>query len=326
MIPLVSIVIPTYNQPRYLIEAMAGVFAQTFTDFELIIVDDGSTDDTPAALEAARNRGWPFTLIRQDNAGVGAARDRGIAAARGKYVALLDHDDLWHPEKLAIQTAFYQHHHQCAMVLVPWAYMNADATQRQSVPFRLYPHEIQSGIIERPLRHRANSNVFLMSSAMMFDRARAAGLTHGRLRQCIEDSQFHIGLFCRGPVGIAGWPPGLLHREQVQPLMWYRSHPRNTSTESLYFDNGLRHLRRMDRDEAFADIGENRPDLEAFFAALARHAAAQQLVAGRRSAAWNAYFRELPGQIKDRRLKFALSFPLLASMPHRLAKKLLHAQ
>src|SRR4051794_18857373 len=119
--PLVSVVVPTYNQPVLLLETLQSVFAQTFDDFEVIVVNDGSTDDTAARVEAlAREepelvRGR-LRLISQANQGIGAARNRGIDEARGKYVAMLDHDDLWLPEKLAAQVAFYERTPECSIV------------------------------------------------------------------------------------------------------------------------------------------------------------------------------------------------------------------
>ena len=101
---MVSIVIPCYNRAWILEEAIRSVFDQHFQDFELIVVDDGSTDDT-AELLAAYPR---IRTTRQDHAGVSSARNLGISLARGTYIAFLDSDDLWLPEKLSAQVAFFQ--------------------------------------------------------------------------------------------------------------------------------------------------------------------------------------------------------------------------
>jgi glycosyltransferase involved in cell wall biosynthesis len=98
----ISVIIPAYNYARYLREAIDSVFAQTYPALELIVVDDGSTDDTPDVVAAYGNR---IRAIRQQNQGVSAARNSGIAAARGEYVSFLDADDLWHPQKLELQMA-----------------------------------------------------------------------------------------------------------------------------------------------------------------------------------------------------------------------------
>jgi GT2 family glycosyltransferase len=100
----VSVVVAAYNQGPWLAQAIESVRAQTFVDWELVVVDDGSTDDTPAvvARHAADAR---VVYVRQARAERSAARNRGIAASSGRLVAFLDADDLWHPEKLARQVA-----------------------------------------------------------------------------------------------------------------------------------------------------------------------------------------------------------------------------
>mgnify|MGYP005837720585 CR=1 FL=1 len=98
--PLVSVVIPTYNRAQFLREAIESVLAQTFTGWELIVVDNGSTDGT-ATLCASY--GPKLTYLLEQRQGPAAARNRGIAAARGEFVAFLDDDDIWLPEKLARQ-------------------------------------------------------------------------------------------------------------------------------------------------------------------------------------------------------------------------------
>jgi len=100
----VSVIIPTYNRAALVQEAVAAVLAQTYRDFELLVVDDGSTDGTLEALApfAGRIKVLPLSQRR----GVAAARNAGIAAAQGEWLAFLDSDDLWLPEKLARQMAF----------------------------------------------------------------------------------------------------------------------------------------------------------------------------------------------------------------------------
>jgi glycosyltransferase involved in cell wall biosynthesis len=93
----VSVVIPTYNRSDYLVPALESVFAQTFVPDEVFVVDDGSTDETPAVLRSYRHR---IIALSQPNSGAAAARNRGIALARGEWVAFLDSDDMWEPEAL----------------------------------------------------------------------------------------------------------------------------------------------------------------------------------------------------------------------------------
>ena len=92
-VPRVSVIIPLYNKGPYILRALRSVSAQTFTDFELIVVDDGSTDSGPELLSAHLEAG--LRLIRQSNYGPGAARNRGAAEAQGEFLAFLDADDEW---------------------------------------------------------------------------------------------------------------------------------------------------------------------------------------------------------------------------------------
>jgi len=102
--PKVSVIIPAYNRCQMLKQAVDSVLSQDFTDFELIVSDDGSTDNTQEMLRAYGNR---ILVIRQENKGVSAARNRGIVSASGDLIAFLDSDDLWMPEKLSEQVAFF---------------------------------------------------------------------------------------------------------------------------------------------------------------------------------------------------------------------------
>jgi glycosyltransferase involved in cell wall biosynthesis len=99
----VSVIIPTYNRGWTIGEAVDSVLAQDYRDFELIVVDDGSADNTSQVLDAYRGT---IKVFRQENKGVSAARNRGIAEASGRFIAFLDSDDLWLPQKLSRQVEF----------------------------------------------------------------------------------------------------------------------------------------------------------------------------------------------------------------------------
>ena len=102
---LVSVIIPAFNAAEHIRQTLNSVVAQTYREIEVIVVDDGSSDATTAIVEEFVTSDARFQLIRQSNAGVGAARNTAIRKARGKYIAPLDADDFWFPEKLKKQVA-----------------------------------------------------------------------------------------------------------------------------------------------------------------------------------------------------------------------------
>ena len=108
-LPVVSVIIPTYNRALWLRECLEAVFAQHFQNFEVIVVDDGSRDETRSVLAGYLDK---LILISQENRGVSAARNRGIAMAGGEYIAFCDSDDLWLPDKLSTQISFFQNYPQ----------------------------------------------------------------------------------------------------------------------------------------------------------------------------------------------------------------------
>ncbi len=105
--PLISVIIPTFNRADKLKQAIDSVFAQTFTNFELIVIDDGSTDSTRDFIEKYQDR---LRYFYQENQGPAAARNTGIRNARGRYIAFLDSDDLWLKNKLAEQVKIFDEH------------------------------------------------------------------------------------------------------------------------------------------------------------------------------------------------------------------------
>lgn len=113
-LPKVSIVIPTYNRAEMLKQALRSVLAQTFTDYEAIVVDDGSTDNTREAVESFRDERVRY--VWQENQWLAAARNTGIAHATGDLVAFLDSDDLWFPNMLELLVPAFERYPQAGLV------------------------------------------------------------------------------------------------------------------------------------------------------------------------------------------------------------------
>ena len=121
--PQVSVIIPAYNGSRYIQQAVESVLHQTYGNWELIIVDDGSTDNTRQVLQ---QYGEKLQYIYQDNQGVAAARNRGIALSRGKWLVFLDQDDYILPDKLTLQVACFQTQPHLGIVNSGWYFVNSE--------------------------------------------------------------------------------------------------------------------------------------------------------------------------------------------------------
>lgn len=122
--PAVSVIIPAYNQARYVRKSVQSVLDQTFPDFELVVVDDGSTDETPQVLASIRDP--RLRVVRQENAGLSAARNTGIRESAAPLVTLLDSDDFFLPEKLSILKEYLDTHADIGMVSGGTLYVDQD--------------------------------------------------------------------------------------------------------------------------------------------------------------------------------------------------------
>lgn len=113
----VSVIIPVFNREKFVAQALDSVLAQTFKNFEIVVVDDGSTDSSFSILTEYKER-FPdkVVLLQQSNSGPSLARNKAIMAAQGKYIAFLDSDDLWPPEKLERQLSIFEEHEDIAFV------------------------------------------------------------------------------------------------------------------------------------------------------------------------------------------------------------------
>ena len=137
----VSVIIPTYNSGPWVVEAVASAMAQTRLPLEILVVDDGSTDDTGGRLSPFGSR---IRYIRKENGGVSSARNRGIAEARGEYLAFLDADDVWHPRKLDVQLRALQaddHFGLMGSELYDWPGIHSDFVEPENPKAETIPFE-----------------------------------------------------------------------------------------------------------------------------------------------------------------------------------------
>lgn len=125
---LVSVIVPVHNRPSLVLEAVASVLGQSYQPLEILLVDDGSTDATPGMLSALAAEHPEIRLLRQDNAGPGAARELGRVHASGEFIQYLDSDDLLLPDKLERQVAGLRQHPECGVSYGWTRYRYADGT------------------------------------------------------------------------------------------------------------------------------------------------------------------------------------------------------
>lgn len=163
---MISVIIPLYNKETGIATALRSVLSQTYQEFEIVVVDDGSTDSSVAVVETfddARIR-----LIRQQNAGVSAARNRGIAEAKGEYVAFLDADDEWMPDFLAEIRALQEAYPECRAQAT--AYINNFQGNKKNIIQKKIPFKEQCGILINYFEVASCSHPPVWTSAVCIER------------------------------------------------------------------------------------------------------------------------------------------------------------
>lgn len=211
-IPAVSVVMPVYNQEPYVELAVSSLLQQTFTDFELVVIDDGSTDASLKILERLAAADPRVRLFSQENRGRSATRNRGLELARADLVAMMDPDDISLPERLELQVAYMREHPECVAL----------GAQFESVCMEGLP--LHSS--ELPLDHDSIENLLLEDNGQTLHQS-VCVLRRG---VCIEvggyDEQYPAGedvdLFLR--LALKGKLANL-----PQVLLKYRQHPKSTA-------------------------------------------------------------------------------------------------
>jgi glycosyltransferase involved in cell wall biosynthesis len=207
--PKVSVVIPAYNAMHYLPETLNSVFKQTYQDFEVLVVDDGSTDSIQDWFD--RNvTDVRVKLIAQRNQGLSAARNTGIGRAQGEYIAFLDADDLWHPLKLAKQVDYLDHYAEVGLIYNWVAIIDADSKPTGrimggTIAGNVFAEILQRNIIDCPS---------VLVRRQCFDRV---GLFDVTLRS-VEDWDMWIRIAAHYAFAVT-----------QEPLVYYRQHSGNMS-------------------------------------------------------------------------------------------------
>ncbi len=210
--PWVSVIIPAFNAGRYIRQAVDSVLSQSFTSYEVIVIDDGSTDDTGEVLQLFGNR---IRYVFQDNKGVSAARNHGLKLARGRFIAFLDADDYFLPDKLHEQVSAFEAIPSLDIVHSGWHIVNeAGATIKEEAPWHHVPElNLEAWLLWKPV----------FPGAMMFRKRclENAGGFDTRLQQA-EDVDLVFRLALTGAK--AAW--------LRKPTVCYRRHGDNTVQNS----------------------------------------------------------------------------------------------
>jgi glycosyltransferase involved in cell wall biosynthesis len=218
--PRISVIVTTYNQAAYIAPALDSVLAQTSAPDEIVVVDDGSTDATPDVIAPYRDR---IMYIHQPNQGVAQSRNTGIRATQGDLLAFLDGDDLWEPDKLAVQMAAAAAHPQSALVAVNGIQFSETRITRDS----LFPPQIarlfelgrESSVSVDASELLLHENVVWTTSQIMIPAwvFREVGLSDPQY-PLVNDWDLYLRIADRHPVTFVN-----------RPLMRWRYHERSAS-------------------------------------------------------------------------------------------------
>jgi glycosyltransferase involved in cell wall biosynthesis len=207
---VVSVIIPLYNKARYIERALDSVLAQTDPEFEIVVVNDGSTDGSE---DAVRRRADPrIRLVSQENAGVSAARNRGIAEASGELVAFLDADDEWLPEHLATICRLATDYPGCGVYASAYRAVGADGKE-EILAFAGVPRYPWEGVLQNYFRAALTCDPVWTSAAAapksVFETCGLfpVGFTTG------EDTDTWCRIALKFPVALSTRPGAVYHRE-----------------------------------------------------------------------------------------------------------------
>lgn len=161
---MISVVIPLYNKEKQIAYTLRSVFAQTYTDYEIIVVNDGSTDNSVAVVESLNDP--RIRLIHQKNAGVSAARNRGIEEAKGEYIALLDGDDEWKPEYLETISNLINKYPECDVFATNYEFIDHKGIIKSTILNNI-PFKESDGILTNYFKVAATSHPPLWTSTVV---------------------------------------------------------------------------------------------------------------------------------------------------------------
>ena len=283
MRPTVSIVMPTFNRPQFLPATLDSVFAQTLTDWELIVADDGSDDATRNYLRKITARPQVTALWLEHSGRPAVATNAAMREARGEYVAFLDSDDLWLPEKLARQVASLRHHARCG-----WSYtrfMTIDSSGRIINPLPTGTYPAKGGWIRESL---LDGRIVIAQPSVLVSRMllEELGPFDEGLRMCYDDDLW-FRLAARSEVDAVN-----------EPLTLIRRHGSHSGSDVIAWEDRLRVFERLLSQERRSPSARLlRSQRAAHAAGLAR----SQAASGERIRALATLLSSVPHSLRYRR-------------------------
>ena len=303
---MITIIIPLYNKEASIATALRGVLAQTYQDFEVVVVDDGSTDGGAAVVETFDDP--RIRLIRQANGGVSAARNRGIAEARGEHVAFLDADDEWMPTFLEEITALIAAYPECKARATNYIF-NSNGVKSPTI-LRKIPFAGERGVLTNYFEVASCSHPPMWTSAVCIDR----------------DLLQEIGSF---PVGIKSGEDLLVWARTAVRTQWaYSMKPLAQYNLGEGYDKKNLPPRRQDEGDpvgkALKEIYQSHPDLVGFRKYLS-HWHKMRASTAIRYGERRETLKEVCISLKYNPLNYKVAmFGVLALLPTSIAKIIIH--
>jgi len=189
--PLVSCIIPCYNRPRYVRDAIDSALAQTYPNVEVVVVDDGSTDRTAEVLELYEDK---IKVVRQDNAGTAAARNTGIDASTGEYLAWLDSDDAWTPRKIEAQVAAFERFPRAGLI-----YTLCNPMNEQGEPKSIDDFAIPDAVVREDIMHMLVVESEVLTPSCLVRRSALDSVGHFDPSYSAEDWELNLRIARKYP-------------------------------------------------------------------------------------------------------------------------------
>lgn len=291
--PLFSIIIPTFNRSRLIGATLRSVLDQTGGNFEVIVVDDGSTDDTLATLEPYRSR---VKIIQQTNSGPGAARARGASDASGQYVAFLDSDDLWLPWSLATYQQAIQRFKSPAVILGTPIFFTEEQ-EIQHVKRDPFVAQVHADFLATSDRFTWFSGSSIIIRKDVLDAA--GGVTTARINADDFDLLLRVG---------SASP--LIHVTAPSTVA-YRRHVASAMGNISWCHESLSHVIRQEFSNRYPGGKSRQAERRRMIAFHGRATSVRCAQQGRADLGWDLYKQLFSWHCRALRWKYLLGFPLL---------------